>query len=120
MLVNKDVLDVRDLIERYEELENQNIKSESEEVEFSELRVLLDEIKGNGGDEQWKGDWYPITLINESYFTDYCEELVKDCGDLPRDLPAYIESNICWDGVANDLILDYSEVTFYDEIYYYR
>lgn len=118
--MNDDILDVRDLIERYEELEEQELKSESKETEFTNLKALLDELKGNGGDEQWKGDWYPITLINESYFTEYSEELVKDCGDLPRDLPFYIESNIDWDGVAQDLKVDYSEVTYNEETYYYR
>jgi hypothetical protein len=118
--MSNDILDVRDLIERYEELETQELKSESEENEFSDLCALLDELEGNGGDEQWRGNWYPVTLINESYFADYCNELLIDCGDLPRDLPFYIESNIDWDGVAQDLKVDYSEVTYNEETYYYR
>jgi hypothetical protein len=120
IIMSNDILDVRDLIERYEELETQELKSESEENELSDLQALLDELEGNGGDEQWRGNWYPITLINESYFTEYSKELLNDCGDLPKDLPWYIESNIDWDGVAQDLKVDYSEVTYNEETYYYR
>jgi hypothetical protein len=118
--MNNDILDIRDLIERYEELETQELKSESEENEFSDLCALLDELEGNGGDEQWRGNWYPVTLINESYFTEYSKELLNDCGDLPKDLPWYIESNIDWDGVAQDLKVDYSEVTYNEETWFYR
>ena len=48
------------------------------------------------------------TLIRDSYMNDYLIELVHDIGDLPKDLPWYIESNIDWDGVCDDLKMDYS------------
>ena len=117
-----DMLDVRDLIERYEELEDElsaitdiedeiesldpdedkeelritkeNLEEkqkelEDEQEEFDQLQKILDELKGNGGDEQWRGDWYPITLINSDYFTDYTKELLEDCEYIPKDFP-------CW------------------------
>lgn len=118
--MNTDILDIRDLIERYEELETQELKSESEENEFNDLQALLDELESNGGDEQWRGNWYPLTLINEDYFTEYCCDLVKDIGDIPSSLPDYISTNIDWEGVADDLKVDYSEVTYNGETYYYR
>jgi hypothetical protein len=118
--MSDNILDVRDLINRYEELEEQELKSESEENELADLKSLLNELKGNGGDEQWKGDWYPITLINENYFDSYAEELVRDIGDLPRDLPSYIEKNIDWLGVADELKYDYSEIEFNGDTWFYR
>jgi len=48
------------------------------------------------------------TLIRNSYMNDYLIELVYDIGDLPNNLPSYIESNIDWNGVCDDLKMDYS------------
>lgn len=114
----EDVLDVRDIIERFEELENIEIKDDDEDQEFQTLQSLLDDLKGNGGDEQWRGDWYPITLIRDSYFVDYCEELVSDIGDLPREIPAYIA--IDWEKTADNLRVDYSCVEYDGVEYLYR
>jgi chromosome segregation ATPase len=59
-------------------------------------------------------------LIRDSYFMDYCRDLVSDIGDLPADLPGYIENNIDWEGVADDLKMDYTEVDFDGVTYYVR
>lgn len=54
-------------------------------------------------------DWhYGATLIRESYFQQYAQELVHDSGDLPTDLPSYIV--IDWDATTDNLRQDYSEV----------
>ena len=82
------------------------------------MRDILDDLKGCGGDEQWRGDWYPITLIREDYFTDYCMELVQDIGDLPRDIPSYLE--IDWQKTANNIRMDYSETDIDGNTYYFR
>lgn len=86
--------------------------------ELKALAALLDDLKGCGGDEQWRGDWYPITLIRRSYFVDYCQELVSDIGDLPKDIPGYLA--IDWDKTADNLEMDYSTVDFDGVEYLYR
>ena len=88
------------------------------ENELSVLQDILDGLKGYGGDVQWRGDWYPITLIHESYFVEYCEELVKDVGDLPKEIPSYIE--IDWDKTAENMKWDYSSIEIDGNTYYYR
>ena len=151
-----DVIDVRDLIERYEELEDElssiadiedeieslDPKEDKEEIRtakenleakqkgltseqegFDQLQEILDELKGNGGDEQWRGDWYPITLINSDYFTEYAKELVEDCGyirrgDGEKELPWWI--SIDWGDTANNIKIDYTTIDIEDETYYYR
>lgn len=137
-----DVLDVRDLIERYEELESDRdsffddrdfpdsergnkenpIWDEWENsdgaTELEQLRDILDELKGNGGDEQWQGDWYPITLINSDYFTEYIEEELKDCGYLPKDMPGWIEIDM--EKTANNHKVDYTSIDIENKTYYYR
>jgi hypothetical protein len=129
------MIDVRDLIEQYEALETELMDSYLEHAtneqsfnewvattegneELKELATILDELKGSGGDEQWRGDWYPITLIADSYFVDYCEELVSDIGDMPREIPSYIE--IDWEATANNIKVDYSEIEIDGDTYYFR
>ena len=121
-----DIIDVRNIIERFEELESEydafdtpeEIKNWSDLEEFTILQTTLEELQGNGGDEQWRGDWYPITLIAESYFTDYAKEMLEDCGELPRDLPSYIA--IDWEETADNLKVDYSELELGGSTYLYR
>ena len=145
-----DIIDVRDIIARVEELrgerddhqasiaeadaaldgslENADAKQKAIEAdaewsnvyaeELETLESFLDGIKGYGGDEQWEGDWYPVTLIARSYFVDYCEELVKDIGDLPREMPSYLA--IDWQATADNLEVDYSTVYFDGDEYLYR
>lgn len=88
--------------------------------ELLQIYTLMNQLRGYGGDEQWEGDWYPLHLIHEDYFTDYAQQLVKDVGDIPNELPWYIQSNIDWEGVADEIKNDYSEIIFNNQIYYYR
>tara|TARA_R110002126_G_scaffold105712_1_gene240124 strand:+ start:49 stop:450 length:402 start_codon:yes stop_codon:yes gene_type:complete len=125
-----DIIDVRDLIERYEELVNllditahEVLPGSSEELE--ELRAeralledVLADLRGNGGDEEWRGDWYPLTLIRDSYFETYARELIEDCGDIPRDLPAYIQ--IDWQATARNIRTDYTPCEIDGVTYWYR
>ncbi len=122
-----DILDVRDIIARVEELESElqgetpdgtTWEGTEEAEELTALRVFLEELAGAGGDEQWRGDWYPVTLIRESYFVDYVQELLEDCGDIPKNLPHYI--HIDWERTARDIRVDYSGADFHGVTYWYR
>lgn len=132
-----DVWDTRDLIELYETLEtelmDEYLEKATNDQEFSEwlestpdelhtdlkqVLSVLEELKGNGGDEQWRGDWYPVTMIAEHYFTEYAEELLKDCGDLPQEIPHYIE--IDWEATADNIKVDYSAIEIDGTTYYFR
>ncbi len=93
-------------------------KLHEEAIELQTLESLLSDLCGYGGDEQWEGDWYPVTLIARSYFVDYCKELVQDIGDLPNGIPSYIE--IDWEKTADNLEADYSTVDFDGSEYLYR
>lgn len=110
-----DIIDVRDIIARIEEIA-EDLTTYSAEAhahpelveEHANLCAIMRELKGGGGDEFWDGDWYPVTLIRDHYFTDYCRELVQDIGDLPKDIPAYIA--IDWEATADNLRVDYSSL----------
>lgn len=147
--IHDDVLDVRDLIERYEELETallaafneqQTIEGDDTETdnpedsafqawlkvtthedaeEFSLLFDALQDLAGSGGDEQWRGDWYPVTLIADNYFEQYARDLAEDIGltDKPSGWPYYC---IDWEYAARELKHDYSATTIDNVTYWYR
>jgi hypothetical protein len=133
-----DLLDIRQIIERFEELESDRDgfvigapdgtetpapdqwaeENPEDSDELAILEKMLDELRGYGGDEQWRGDWFPGTLIHERYFTDAMRELVEDIGGMPRDAPSYLV--IDWEATAENLRVDYSSIEVDGETYWYR
>ena len=128
----QDVLDSRDIIARIEELEAEREafaadKPESpQDVEFQvwnetteggeELAKLL-ALQSEAKD--YSPDWaYGATLIRDTYFTDYAEEMTKDCEGLPRDIPSYIV--IDWEATAENIKVDYTSVDFDGVTYWVR
>lgn len=106
----EDVIDSRSIIERIGELENNEERGTEEQVELDTLLKLQEDAEG------YSPDWqYGSTLIRYSYFTEYCQELLEDIGDLPKDFPHYIE--IDWEKTADNLKVDYTEVD-YDGVTY--
>lgn len=127
-----DIIQTSDITERFEELESEreaftsvieDEDSSPDEVatataelaawdtdngeELKSLESLLSDIQGMGGDEQWRGDWYPQCLIRYSHFEQYMDETIADCYSLP-ELPSFM--TITLDYVA--LQQDYSTVEF--------
>lgn len=130
-----DVIDSRDVIARIKELESaiedslgehaddaptdapagvladwwKEHGADSDEVdELLALRALAEEAKGEHGE----------SMIRESYFVEYCQELCADIGDLPRDLPRYLV--IDWEATARNLRQDYTEVDYAGVTYLIR
>jgi hypothetical protein len=123
-----DIIDVRDIIARFEELEEellaafneqQELEDGEDAAEFNNLLVILEELKGNGGDEQWRGDWYPVTLIRDSYFTQYAQELAEDIGAVKADAQ-WPHTCIDWEHAARELQYDYTAVDIGDLTYWTR
>jgi len=85
-------------------------------AEAETMRDLLNDLRGGGGDHQWRGDWYPATLIREDQFEGYMDEMLEDCGDLPKDLPCYLKITVDYDALR----MDYAEVEIGDHTYLYR
>lgn len=119
-----DVIDVRDVIARVEELREELIDSinhkNSPEAdqweELDKLESLISDLCGNGGDEQWEGDWYPVTLIHESYFEASMDEMIAGCYEIPKDLPSFMTIVLDYDALKQD----YTTCEFGGETYYYR
>ena len=127
---SQDLIDIRDLIERFETLEKDRDEAEAEAMEghaawnfgqderdeIAAIGDLLESFKGMGGDHQWRGDWYPVTLIRDSYFVEAMEEQVKDCGYIPADQPWWLV--IDWDATAENMKADYTSAE-YDGVTYW-
>ena len=114
-----DILDVRDLIARFEELDAHGNPDDDEVEECDTLRDLLSDIEGMGGDEQWRGNWYPITLIRGSYFEDYARELADDIGRV-TGAEQWPYTCIDWEQAAWELQRDYSSVEVNGITYWLR
>jgi hypothetical protein len=124
--LNANIIDVRDIIARYEELAAEMPEGTDAAMyewldanpELRQLSAILDELKGYGGDEQWRGDWYPVTLIRGKYFTRYVQDMLDDLGVIPKDFPHYVV--IAWDSTASNIRLDYTSIAINGATYWYR
>ena len=119
-----DVIDSRDIIERIEELESE-LAAFVEETEgaLSENFPDIDELKSlralANDASQYSSDWeYGEPLIRYSYWEVYVQEMLEDCGDIPKDIPWYIA--IDWETTADNIAQDYSIVEFNGVDYYIR
>ena len=136
-------LDTRDLLERREELKQQVLDSflenfphyeemtndfedilfEEEEIqswkedwldeieEITDIEKLEDEVNDYAGDNFEDG----VYLIVEDDFEDFVEQDLEDCGYIPKDFPTWIE--IDWEATANNVKVDYTEVTYQGSSY---
>lgn len=124
--LSADIIDVRDIIARVEELEElidgEGCADQCQEYadELQALRAILADLQGLGGDEQWRGDWYPVTLIRDSHFRDYAEALADEiCADERRDA-SWPYNCIDWEQAARELRYDYSGVDIDGVTYWTR
>ena len=129
-LAGSDIIDIRDVIARIEELEaerDSRIVEDDEqaavnaeiEKELATLNSFVAQAKGNSGDEQWRGDWYPIAFIRDSYFQEYAEELADDIGATNKNA-RWPLNHIDWENAAEELKGDYVSYEFEGETYWAR
>lgn len=130
---NENSIDVRDIIARVEQLRDEreeyndrmgdpnawDMVDDGEPEELAGLESLLGELAGSGGDEEWGGEWYPVTLIRDSYFEEYAQELAEDIGAIDANA-AWPNNCIDWCKAVRELQYDYSTVEFDAVTYWYR
>lgn len=134
---SEDVIDSRDVIKRIEELESElqdaheanteghNLDFEEwleavisdanpahqhelwdEATELRDLRKLQEEAEGYAPDWQ-----HGATLIRESYFQEYAEQMAEDIGAVNSEA-RWPNNHIDWKSAAEELKQDYTEVDF--------
>jgi hypothetical protein len=125
-----DIIDSRDIIARFKELDSDRddllgeneedsdegieaLKDWDEADEYSALKGLIDEAEGYG-------DWrHGETLINDDYFKRYAQELAEDLG-LMENCDKWPATCIDWEKAADELKQDYTSVEFDGQTYWMR
>lgn len=120
-----DVIDVEILTQRFDVLENEspdNIedsKNWGNLDEYTKIKDLLENLEGMGGDFQYNGAWYPMTLIRDSFFQEYAMELAWEVGSIDSEVK-WPHNCIDWELASRELKYDYSSVQIDGEIYWTR
>ena len=143
---NSTMIDSRDIIKRIDELESAETDLADATEELSDLeefgagataeetsaarelrndaadafpvedREELEALRGIARQGNY-GDWdHGATLILESYFTQYAEQMAGDTGATNPD-SAWPNSHIDWDAAAEELKADYTELEHAGESY---
>lgn len=99
--------DIKEIFSEFEADNSDEINHYNNIVEFCE------ELEVQAADYR-----YGESVIHESYFTEYTEETLVDCGYLPKDLPSWIVIDM--EATAENVKVDYCEVNFEGETYYIR
>lgn len=85
---------------------------EDEITHYKEISDFCEELSGYGGFE------WGTAIIPESEFTEYCKELIRECGYISDNLPGWIK--IDWEATAENMKEDYMEVIFKGDTYLMR
>lgn len=122
----QDVIDSRDVIDRIEQLQSygvapydpatapENDGGDEDERELAALLALQEEAEGYS--EDWQ---HGATLIRDSYFKEYAQELADDIGAINADA-SWPNDCIDWDKAARELQMDYTAVDFDGVTYWIR
>jgi len=106
-----DIIDSRDIIARIQDLEDID---EPDEDEVEELQVLRDLAEEASSSPDWQ---YGESLIRNSYFKEYAQELAEDIGAITHS-ETWPLNCIDWEQAARELKYDYSPL-MYDGIEYW-
>jgi len=109
-------LEIPDLFEEIEFIDEEAFTMPCEYIisEYNSIKDFCEELEDYGDFEHGEA------IISEDYFEEYCEEYLKDCEYLPDNLPALIENNIDFKGIADDMKQDYTEAEYYGTTYLMR
>jgi len=107
----------------YQDAENTVAEAQNalDEYDKEELDFLTEVISQGEDSPDWS---YGETLIHENYFTQYTEELVNDCYDMPKEFTdgkwPWNHMNMDWESAADEAKADYLTVEANGETYYIR
>lgn len=118
-----DVIDSRDVIARIEELSSRRLDDDDNIVpdaldddELAELDALTELAREGAGSSDWE---YGETLIRDSYFEDYAQELAHDCG-MVAESSSWPNYCIDWERAARELQVDYTPLDYHGVTYWIR
>lgn len=85
----------------------------------------LEELRSLAAQCDHVSDWnHGETLIRESHFTVYIEQLIDDCYEMPKEMKSenwpWRHMSVDFEAAAEEAKGDYIEVTFWGETYFIR
>ena len=110
--------DIDNKLEEIAEKENEIQECEFEYNRYAEELVELEALKEEIESNSDEGFEYGIQLIHENYIDDYLDELLENCGYLPKDLPYWIK--IDWQATYDNMKEDYNEIELNGNTFYVR
>ena len=110
--------DIDNKLEEIAEKENEIQECEFEYNRYSEELAELEALKEEIESSSDEGFEYGIQLIHENYIDDYLDELLEDCGYIPKDLPSWIK--IDWQATYDNMKEDYTEIELNGNTFYVR
>lgn len=120
----EDLMDMRDLFQRYDELDGQAL-NEEELGEFTELLTILTSLVKDLGCNTFDvlrnyADNEPV-LIADSYLPEYVKQYAEDVSAIAAN-PSWPLDHIDWEAAAHapEFLDDYSEVRLDGVDYYVR
>ncbi len=113
---SQDIIDSRDIVARIDYLLTFDLDEldDDEREELGALQKLAEEGKGYAPDWQ-----YGATLIRDTYFKEYAQDLAEDIGAINREM-SWPHDCIDWDMAADALKMDYTSVDFDGVDYWIR
>ena len=102
-----DIIDSRELVENISELEVYEADDDllGEDVErLARLKSLRDDIADRLGEDALR---WGVTLVRDTYFTEYAQELADDIGAIDRNA-SWPLTCIDWERAARELQMDYT------------
>lgn len=135
-----DVLDIRDLFARMDELradrdgwvlgapdgsetpnpDGWRTDEPDDAQELDDLESFIEQMAGLGGDEEVDGVWYPVTLVRDSYWREYAQNYAEEVGDPDMREAGWPYNCIDWDKAADMLQMDYSSADYDGVTYWFR
>lgn len=115
-------MDSRDLIEKRDDLDDNEHRTQDEEDQLLELNRVIEELNENCDEDPDNG----ITLVPENDWVDYVIQYIDDCyGDLvgtgkDSDKWPYCHIKVDYEAAAEALKDDYIEVTYQGTTYLCR
>jgi hypothetical protein len=117
-----DVIDSRDVIAWIEELKDMLPESAHDVMpgtatEIAEIKAELATLEKLAEEASGSPDWtYGETLIRETYFTDYIEQLIDDCYEMPKELNSgewpWRHVTVDYEAAAEEAKADYIDCDF--------
>ena len=116
-----DIIDSRDVIEAISDLETELEDNDLQADEREELTDELSALKALAEEaSDYAADWqYGESLIRDSYFEEYAQELADDIGAINKEA-TWPNDCIDWERAARELQQDYTSVEFRGVTYWTR